>query len=65
MEEEKNYGYMLREIRRKIGMNRREFAEYFGIAYRTVQDWELGHRRMLGYVFDLIVYKIEKEKLVL
>ena len=37
------------EMRKKTGMNRREFAEYFGIPYRTVQDWELGNRKMTEY----------------
>ena len=32
------------EIRKKTGMNRKEFAEYFNIPYRTVQDWESGTR---------------------
>ena len=39
-------GEELLELRKSTGMNRREFAEYFEIPYRTVQDWELGNRRM-------------------
>lgn len=31
----------IRELRERAGMSRREFAEYFHISYRTVQDWEL------------------------
>ena len=27
-------------LREKMGMNRREFSDYYGIPYRTVQDWE-------------------------
>ena len=38
-------GEELLELRKSTGMNRREFAEYFEIPYRTVQDWELGNRR--------------------
>lgn len=30
----------LLELRSSMGMNRREFCEYFEIPYRTVQDWE-------------------------
>ena len=52
------------EIRKKTGMNRREFAEYFNIPYRTVQDWELGNRQMPEYLFRLMEYKIRMEKLV-
>ena len=29
------------QLRRKTGMNKKQFAEYFGIPYRTLQDWEL------------------------
>ena len=57
-------GKELREIRKEIGMNRREFAEYFGIPYRTVQEWELNHRQMPDYLFRLIVYKVKMEQLI-
>ena len=33
-------GKEVKELREKMGMNRREFSEYYGIPYRTVQDWE-------------------------
>jgi DNA-binding transcriptional regulator YiaG len=50
-------------LRTTTGMNRREFAEYFGIPYRTMQDWELGNRKMPEYLFRLMAYKVEMEKL--
>lgn len=50
------------EIRKDTGMNRKEFAEYFEIPYRTVQDWELGNRQMPEYLFRLMEYKIRIEK---
>lgn len=53
----------LRNLRENTGMNRRQFAEYFGIPYRTMQDWELGNRQMPEYLFRLMVYKVEMEKL--
>ena len=52
------------DIRNKTGMNRREFAEYFGIPYRTIQDWELGNRQMPDYLFRLIEYKLRIEKII-
>lgn len=52
------------EMRKKTGMNRREFAEYFEIPYRTVQDWELGNRQMPEYLFRLMEYKIRIEKII-
>lgn len=33
-------GREIKELREKMGMNRREFSDYYGIPYRTVQDWE-------------------------
>ncbi|MCM1273520.1 MAG: transcriptional regulator [Clostridium sp.] len=53
----------LLELRESTGMNRRAFCDYFGIPYRTVQDWELGNRRMPDYLFRLMAYKIKMEKL--
>ena len=50
--------------RESTGMNRKEFAEYFGIPYPTITDWELGHRKMPGYLLRLIAYKVEMEKLI-
>lgn len=51
------------EMRKETGLNRKEFAEYFGIPYRTVQDWELGNRQMPEYLFRLMEYKIRIENL--
>jgi len=56
-----NLSEKLIELREKTGLNRKEFAEYFGIPYRTVQDWELGNRQMPEYLFRLMEYKIQIE----
>lgn len=45
-------------------MNRREFAEYFEIPYRTVQEWELGNRKMPEYLLRLMVYKVRMENAI-
>lgn len=50
-------------LRESTGMNKKQFSEYFGIPYRTFQDWELGNRRVPEYLFHLMVYKVEMEKL--
>ncbi len=57
-------GNVLVDLRKRTGMNRKEFAEYFEIPYRTVQEWELGNRRMPEYLLRLMKYKIciEEEK---
>ena len=45
-----NRDYLI-ELRDRTGMTRREFCEYFEIPYRTLQDWELGNRKMPEYLF--------------
>ena len=52
-----------RKLRESIGMNRKEFCEYFEIPYMTETDWELGNRRAPQYLLRLMAYKIEIEKL--
>lgn len=52
------------QLRKKTGLNRKEFAEYFGIPYRTVQDWELGNRQMPEYLLRLMEYKIRIEEVI-
>jgi len=51
-------------LRKKTGMNRKEFCEYFEIPYRTITDWELGNRKMPEYLFRLMKYKIETENII-
>lgn len=54
----------IKELREQMGMNRKEFCDYFDIPYRTVQDWEAGKREMPDYVLRLLWYKAEMEKLM-
>lgn len=51
-------------VRNMTGMNRKEFAEWLAIPYRTMQDWELGTSQVPEYVLRLVAYKvlIEKER---
>ena len=42
-------------------MNRREFSDYFGIPYRTIQEWELGNRKMPEYLYRLMEYRLRVE----
>lgn len=51
------------KLRSSTGMSRKDFCEYFEIPYRTMQDWELGNRRMPDYLFRLMEYKVRIEKL--
>lgn len=52
---------ILINLRNSAGMNRREFADYFEIPYRTVQEWELGNRKMPEYLLRLMIYKLRME----
>jgi len=58
-----NHEYLI-ELRNSTGMSRKVFCEYFGIPYRTEQDWELGNRKMPDYLLRLMEYKIKMEKMM-
>ena len=49
-----------KELREKSGMNKTDFGKYFGIPYRTVQNWELGLRECPKYLLDLIEIALDK-----
>ena len=51
----------VRSLRESTGMSRQEFAGYFEIPYRTLQDWELGNRRIPEYLLRLMEYKARLE----
>ena len=45
-------------------MNRKEFANYFNIPYRTVENWETdstNKRNCPTYLLELMIYKLENE----
>ena len=50
-----------KELREHSGMSRGQFAEYFEIPYRTVQNWELGLRECPDYLLQLMQYKLVNE----
>lgn len=52
------------QIKEESGMNWKEYAAYFQIPYRTVQDWERGNRKMPDYLLRLMEYKLRMEKLI-
>lgn len=45
-------------------MTRKQFVDYFGIPYRTIQDWELENRKCPEYLITLMEYKLTKEDLI-
>lgn len=54
----------IKEIRLATGMNRKQFADYFGIPYRTLEDWEAEKAKCAPYLLALIAYKLEREGLL-
>jgi transcriptional regulator with XRE-family HTH domain len=50
-----------KDIRRESGMNLTQFSKYFGIPYRTIQNWERGERQCPEYLLDLMKYKLDME----
>lgn len=57
-------GKEIKELREKMGMNRREFSDYYGIPYRTVQDWEAEKRELPEYLLRLMKYRAEVEYMI-
>ena len=54
---------ILKKAREQAKMSQTEFAEYFQIPRRTLQDWEYNRRKMPYYLLRLMIYKLEVEKL--
>ncbi|MBO5789552.1 MAG: helix-turn-helix domain-containing protein [Clostridia bacterium] len=53
-----------KELRQQSGMTQQQFAEYFGIPKRTVEDWERGVRKCNDYLLDLMEYKLRNENII-
>lgn len=51
-------------ILNESGMRMTEFSEYFGIPYRTVQDWKGEKRKCPEYLLNLMEYKLIKENII-
>ena len=52
----------VKELRRKTGMNRKEFSDYLKIPYQTVKNWESGISEckpmvLRGMYYELLVKK--------
>lgn len=53
-----------KELIKETGWTVKEFAEYFEIPYRTVQNWKLGTMREPKYLVNLMEYKLRKEEII-
>lgn len=54
----------IKEMLERTGWTMRQFAEYLGAPYRTVQNWIAG-RECPDYVRNLIQYKLSKEGIIM
>lgn len=53
-----------KELRQRSGMSMKRFAEYFGIPYRTVQNWEAGINICPAYTLRLLEYHLDQEAIL-
>ena len=51
-------------MRKEAGMKQVEFAEFFDIPVRTLQDWEHGLRKPPEYLIRLLAYRLQAEGLI-
>lgn len=54
----------VRKLVEKTGMTQKQFAEYFGIPFRTLQNWVLEQEKCRDYWIELMQYKLQKEGLI-
>lgn len=52
------------QLRGTTGFSRKEFGDYFGIPYRTIENWEKGTNKCPEYVYQLMQYKLQHEKII-
>lgn len=52
------------KLRQKTNMNRKEFAKYFKIPYRTLENWEFDEALCPPYLYELMEYKLKNEKII-
>ena len=62
--QKKHFRTELRNLRESTGLNRKEFCEQFEIPYRTVTEWELGHRNAPPYVLRFLEYYIRMQAIL-
>ncbi len=54
---------VIKELRNRTGLNRKDFSLYIGIPLRTIEDWESGRRTPPEYIPRLISYQLKYEEL--
>ena len=54
----------IKELRQLSGMTQKQFAEYFSMPKRTLEDWEADERKCKPYLLELMRYKLEHENIL-
>lgn len=54
-----------REVRRRLGLSQKDFAEVLGVSVRTVQNWEQGRRQPSGPAMKLLKIASNNPELLL
>ena len=54
----------IKALRLLTRMKQGEFARYFNIPLRTLQNWEAAERQPPEYLVSLMRYKLEKEGII-
>lgn len=52
------------KLRELTGMSRKDFAAYFEIPYRTVEDWENKKSTCSSYLYKLMLYRVKMEFMI-
>lgn len=52
----------VKDLRTTAGMTQAEFADFFGIPVRNVEDWERGVAKCKPYLIDLMAYKLMRKR---
>ena len=51
----------VKELRLLSDMTQKQFAEYFGIPKRTIENWEGQVNKCPQYLLNLMLYRLEHE----
>ena len=54
----------VKKVRQLLGVSQVKFAEYFGVSYRTIQEWEQQRKKPSGAARSLIKVILEEPEAV-
>lgn len=52
----------IKELRKASGMTQAQFAEFFNVPKRSVENWDSGTNKCPQYLVELMEYKLLNEK---